>query len=328
MSPFYPRLPEPQYTDPLTAGVTGLGMGLAVGNRALQSQMYGEALAAEREKRQALKEYGETGDVSKLMTVAPEVGVRLQEAKAHQQKAMMDAVKPALELTYMLAPSATPENYDALANSITSSFPIMKGLLPPKYDKAAIDNFISQYESFLRKGKETRPSGTKWFRGPGGQFRTFSDAETPPPGWTPYEKPIQEREYPIVDESGKVTGKVTSTGRPVVQHPKTGFNFEQSYQEALRTDPTLTRTQHRINLIKQETAAREGSKAEKPLTPKQKADLEKTKAKTQLIKKLTGESEAGEPPFPAADNKGKFATSPDGTQWKSDGSKWVRYTGE
>lgn len=184
--PFYPRLPDPHYIDPLSTGIRGLSAGLQVGNQALQSQMYGEALAQEREQRQALKEYGQTGDIGKLMSVAPEVGLKMQEAQARQQKALMDAVKPGLELTYMLAPTATEENYGALRSSIIKSFPVMEGVLPPNYSKPQIDSFIGQYENFLRKGKETTPNYVydqatdTWKQAPGpGKVSVLRPYETP-----------------------------------------------------------------------------------------------------------------------------------------------------
>lgn len=121
MSPFYPRLPDPQYTDPVAAGVTGLGVGLAVGNRALQSQMYGEALAEQRDKRKALQEYAQTGDEKVLYPyLTPEQAISRPAKLSAEQ--IVTATK-AMDYWDTVRPYMTMETYPKIRSQAMQTFP-------------------------------------------------------------------------------------------------------------------------------------------------------------------------------------------------------------
>lgn len=274
--PFYPSLPmQRDYVDPLSAGVLGLGAGLEVGNRALKSQMYGEALAQEREKRQALKEYSQTGDVSKLMTVAPEIGVKMQEAQAYQQKVQLEAIKPGLDLAYQMADGMTPENFQARRDTVVKIFPAMDALLPKTYDEKQIQSQKQAYERMKKLEDpykaarlEIEKTKAETQRQHYGNVARHQEAM----------EGLRKREVGIKEGTAAHRAGERPSFADFQNQPE---NIGLSYSEQVR----------KFNQLVSE--GKETGKATKPLTPKQQAEKERIEAKTKLIKKLTGEPEGG-----------------------------------
>lgn len=129
---FYPELPMKQTLDPLTAGVTGLGAGLEVGNQALKSQALNEALQERREKQAALKQFAETKDPNALMGIDPELGIRVKAWLDSQPPENLKDITNATKYVQSIGPSINSRTWGSIRPEIEKAFPkLPKEALPP-----------------------------------------------------------------------------------------------------------------------------------------------------------------------------------------------------
>jgi hypothetical protein len=251
----FPPLPRTGY-DPFGAAIGGFERGLGAYNLALQSGEYQRALQRQQETRGALQQFGQTGDVSALMGVAPEIGMRME---AMRSRTLADRVKAAGEYFDVMAPFLTKESLPEFYRTLESKFGVpTRGWTVPKTDEefGAILQRMTQLSGKLKAGHvlviedPSSPGGYKVV--PTGQYtphlvrepaphgiRLYQDPDDPenvrpfpygkePTGWKPY---IKEKEGKVLSEEERQMRIADMAFKNIQNNPVLGQEYANASPE-------------------------------------------------------------------------------------------------
>ncbi len=148
-------LPQLNAEGPDYAGSFMRGMQIPYAFQQMQGRS--ELMNTELEKRKAIKAYAETGDINALKR-SPETYIHMRKLEKEEKTQDLGLQKLGLEIAkqsvpYLLA-NPTPENYQDLANTMTSKFKIPASYFPPLKTSEEISAHITKLQEMALKPSE------------------------------------------------------------------------------------------------------------------------------------------------------------------------------
>jgi hypothetical protein len=226
-----------------------------------------------QERKNALAQYGQTGDINQLESVAPEAAYKIREAKIHQQKANMEAIKPGMDYLYVNKEALKdPNQYTAIRNNAVQMSPMLAAHLPETFDPSStpqkIDAGASAYER-MRKLEDPYRAASLGLR----EKEIANKKEF-------YQRKLDLSERRLVQRGAK-------EGRDIGKAPR----FDQFIQDPEISKLSYPEQVRMFNLSISQ--GKEDAKPKKELDPLKQAKLADIETTTRLKKKLLGEDTTG-----------------------------------
>lgn len=299
MGGFYPALPSPTDVKPVNYAAR-LGGGLALGEEiaggAMKNEMTGLALQQYKGRQAALKDYTQTGDMSKVMMADPEFGLKLQgelrKMGVEDRKERVEAISKGADFMTKALPFVNEKNWHLFAED-AAKIPMLRGLVPAKYDPEWVKNAIARTDDAKTAVARINAESRKYSADVGLEGRKISaDARIGAAG---------------IGADARV--KAAEIG---AEKPRATSQFEKDYQDESQRRrekglPEISRTDY----WKEREKYKQDIKPGKDERGYQKGRKAKPASTTVLDTKP-----------PASQYKDKYMTDPDGKIFKSDGVNW------
>lgn len=233
------------------------------------------------------------------------------------QKQQLEAIKPALDYGYAMADAvmADPSKFPQVREMMIKLAPPLAAGFPTEYSPEVVNKFKTSYERMKKLEDPYKAAGLDIKR---------------------QELEIKRKEGESKEDFRKRTLGLRGAEVGIHAGAEQRKAGEKPSFADFQKDPAIAALPYNQQVARFNQSIAEGKAigtGAKPLTPKQKSDADKAKAKVDLIRKLGGtppseDSTTHDEMPPASDNKDKYLTGPNGQVYKSDGTKWNIYAGE
>jgi hypothetical protein len=118
----------------VNAFAQGYAAPAAMEKAGLDNALASQRLQAEQAQQNALRQYGQTGDIKALTSASPEMALKLQALEAEKQKAQTAAMLPGLKMAYAYSDGLkNPNTYTQTRAMLVNTNPWMAKNLPEQW---------------------------------------------------------------------------------------------------------------------------------------------------------------------------------------------------